>query len=397
MNLPAEILQTFDASTLGEPRVALRSLFDLDGNIGETHLVADGRVLHLFSRNLGGVFETTRLPLDGIDHLSVGADGLYQVLRLTSNAQTRAVRLTSWDQPELDRLMAFWAAAAPEGTNRAGEAAQVAPQPFAHQVRIPAAPRVLLAASLEAMAEVDGQTTAGERSAIQRVLGDSPAETQGADYLRKHGLEPVLSALEAGLSLPQKRCLLANLLTVAMSDGLLRSTEQELIDRFKEAMAFKEDVFQPIHDVLLTLHNLAVFATGSTGGTGPDGLTSLEVFCACLYAVAQEDGRVAGEELEALERIIPDAAQWTAAAEANSTHGREALLVEVGRLGRAQQRCLLTNLLALAMSDGWLRSVEQAEIERFRVAMAIPDQDYAEIHRVLMVKDDLSVFPESSA
>ena len=97
MNLPAEILQTFDPSTLGEPRVSLRSLFDLDGNVGETQLLADGRVLHLFSRKLGGAFETTSLPLTRIERLRLGTDGLYRVLNLTANGKEQTVRFTSWD------------------------------------------------------------------------------------------------------------------------------------------------------------------------------------------------------------------------------------------------------------------------------------------------------------
>ena len=393
MNLPAEVLQMFDPSTLGEPRVALHSLFDLQGDVGETHLVADGRRLHLFSRKLGRAFETTSSPLERIEHLSLATDGLYQVLSFSLDGQARAVRFTSWDQPELARLRELWKAVAPEGTKPEGGMVPTIPRPSKPEVRIPVAPRVFLAASLEAMAEVDGQVTAVERSAIQRVLGNAPAEAQGADYLHTHGLDPVLSALDTGLSAPQKRCLMANLLAVAMSDGLLRSAEQTLIDRFKGAMAMSEGEFQTIHDALLTLHNVAVFATGSTGG--PGGLTPLEVFCASLCAVAQEDGRVAGEELEVLERIVPDAAQWTAAAEAGSTRGWEGLLADVGWLNRAQQRCLLTNLLALAMSDGWLRGAEQAEIERFRQAMTITLEDYGSIYRVLMAKDDLSMFPES--
>jgi len=390
MNLPVEVLQTFDPSTLGEPRVAVHSLFDLEGDVGETHLVADGRTLHLFSRKLGGAFEATSSPLDRVGQMNLGADGLYEVLRFSMNEQARAVRFTSWDRPELERLRELWRAVAPAGTG--GEGGEVAAFPRSPDIRIPVASRVLLAASLVAMAEADGEIGESERSAIRRVLGDSPAEAQGADYLRKYGLEPVLSALEAGLSAPQQRCLMANLLAVAMSDGLLRSAEQTLVDRVKQAMALSEDEFQMIHDVLLTQHNVAVFATG---GTGPGGLTPVEVFCASLYAMAQEDGRVMGEELEALERMVPDEAQWTVAAETSSTRGLEGLLADVGWLTRAQQRCLLANLLALAMSDGWLRGVEQAEIERFRQALNIPTEDYAVIYRVLMAKDDLSVFPES--
>jgi uncharacterized tellurite resistance protein B-like protein len=393
MKLPAEVMQIFDPSTLGEPRVAVHSLFDLEGDVGETHLVADGRVLHLFSRKLGGAFEATSSPLDRVEHMNLSADGLYEVLRFRMNGQARAVRFTSWDQPELERLRELWRAVAPRGTEGDGGAAAAIPR--TPDIRIPVASRVLLAASLEAMAEADGEMGESERLAIGRVLGDSPSEAQGADYLRKHGLEAVLSVLEAGLSASQKRCLLANLLAVAMSDGLLRSAEQALMDRFRGAIGLSEKEFKTIYDVLLTQHNVAVFATDTTGETGPGGLTPIEVFCASLYALAREDGRVAGEELEALERVVPDEAQWTVAAETSTTRGWEGLRADVGRLNRAQQRCLLTNLLALAMSDGWLRGVEQAEIERFRQAMNIPTEDYAVIYRVLMAKDDLSVFPES--
>ncbi len=394
MNLPAEVLQSFDPSTVGEPRVELHSLFDLGGDVGETHLVADGHSLHLFTRKLGGGFESRSAPLARIGRLHLGTEGLYEVLGFDLEGRPCSVRFTSWDRPELDKLQRLWKAVAPPGAQVDDTAPPALPLPL--EIRIPVAARVLLAASLEAMAEADGAVQDVERAAIQRVLGDSPAGPRGVDHLRRHGVEALLAGLAAGLTPAQKLCLTANLIAVAMSDGLLRSAEQTLLDRFRWALGLSDTEYQTIYDVLLTQNNLAVFGTGSADATGAGGPTPAEVFCASLYALAQEDGRVAEEELEALTRLIPDEGQWARAAENLARRGSEVWAADASRLDRPQRRCLLANLLGLAMADGWLRGIEQAEIERFRQAMAIPTEDYATIYRVLMAKDDLSVFPTFS-
>lgn len=392
LNLPAEVLQVLDPSTLKEPCVAVRSLFDLEGNIGETHVIADPHTLHLLSRPLAGSFAKASSPLARVERMALRTEGMYHILEFRLDGQERVVRCTTWDQPELEKLLALWQGRVSDGESRSVDSAETA-SPAPLEICIPVAPRVLLAASLEAMAEVDGEVGALERSAIRRVLGESPAAALGIEHLRKRGLGSVLSALAVGLNLGQKQCLLANLLAVALSDGWLRSTEQVLLVRFEEALGLADGEIQAIRDALLTLYKVAVIAENGSGPGEPGGLTPVEVFCACLLAVVQEDGRVADEELEALERLIPDPAQWTAAAEIGATRGKERLLTDTKTLNRSQQRCLLANLLAASMSDGWLRGVEQVEIERFRLAMSIRTEDYASIYRVLMAKDDLSVFP----
>ena len=393
LTLPAEVLQVFDPSTLVEPYVAARSLFDLEGNLGETHVIADRHTFHLLSRSLGGAFVKTSSPLDRIERLDLRTDGMYQVLSFRLGGQDRAVRFTTWDQPTLEQLVALWREVDPDGGHPSVTPPETVPT-TPTEIRIPVAPRVLLAASLEAMAQADGDVGEAERSAIRRVLGASPAQAQGIEYLGKHGLESVLSILAAGLNVAQERCLLANLLGVAMSDGWLRSKEQEMLERFEEAIALSPGENQAIRDALSALFNIAVFAGDGWVARGPGVLAPIEVFCASLFLMAQEDGSVTGEELEALERLFPDSEQWTRASETSATRGVEGLLTDVGSLTRAQQRCLLANLLAVAMSDGWLQGAEQVEIERFRQAMSISADDYAAIYRVLMAKDDLSVFPE---
>jgi uncharacterized tellurite resistance protein B-like protein len=120
-------------------------------------------------------------------------------------------------------------------------------------------PLTAFCACLQAMMEADESIAGQERELLFRRLQDDEVVDRGVRYLREHGLEKLMRQLAVLLDKAQRECLLANLLAVAMADGLLRSSEQELLERFQAALHLNPLETQEFQQVLLAKNNLAVF------------------------------------------------------------------------------------------------------------------------------------------
>jgi uncharacterized tellurite resistance protein B-like protein len=393
VTLPADIQAWLASSKLEEPNVVLRASCDLGGEVGETFVAADRCRLVLASRHLGADLRSLDFTLREIEDVSLVPDGLYANLEIAVSGQRRSLQFPAWDKPELRRVVELWQTASGRTSRRAGLDDLGLPSlPGAIGSAMAVSPRVALAASLQAMAEADGEPSPLERAEVERVLGGASGAKEGALWLRQHGVDGLLGCLGTALSPAQKRCLLANVLGVAMADGLLRTAEEALADRFKSALDLADAEFEEIHRVLLARHNLAVFAESAGAHSFPGEPAALTVFCAALLALIEVDGSMADEEQEARSRLIEDPAAWEAGGALLAAQGVEGVLVRAGLLGRDRQWGLLANLLAVGMCDGWLRGSEQDLIDRFRQAMGFSPAEYEAVYQVLRAGEDLSDF-----
>lgn len=123
----------------------------------------------------------------------------------------------------------------------------------------PASPLSLFAASLQAMAEADGGVGQDEQTLLWLLVDEPELASQAAGQLQREGLAGVIRHAGLLLTDPQKHCLLANLLRVAMVDGVLRSREQSLLETFRLGLGVAEGTWQAIHHALLVKNNLTVF------------------------------------------------------------------------------------------------------------------------------------------
>jgi len=124
----------------------------------------------------------------------------------------------------------------------------------------PTAPLTLLAAGLRAVAEADGGLGPEEQALLWQIVEDADVGAEAEALLRRDGVETVMRHAALSLSVPQKHCLLANLLKVAMVDGVLRSKEQALLEHFRRELGVAEGPWQAIHHALMVKNNLTVFA-----------------------------------------------------------------------------------------------------------------------------------------
>ena len=111
-----------------------------------------------------------------------------------------------------------------------------------------------------AMMEVDGEAAPIEREILAVTLPYPNEIRRAKAFLLSRGLSQLLSLLSNILNHQQQRCLMANLISMSMADGVIHTCEQALLDRFKQALSFVEADYTALYDVLLTRDNLAILA-----------------------------------------------------------------------------------------------------------------------------------------
>ena len=256
MRLPQEIAATFARQAgIPQPLLALRALADLEGNLGETYVVAGPGDLWLYSKRLGESVRDHQLPWVKLTDMHLEDDRPFVYLCLTATDHTYRMKFGNLDKSELERLRELWR----QGADQPGEATA----PPAGEQTGPAAltPFLGFAAAIYALMEVDGAADAEERHQLTRLVGSSEVVTQAHDYLRRHSLEKLYGELPPLLAPHLRLCLMANLIEFAMIDGYLRGSEQELLQAWRQHLAIGTDDYDAIYAVLSLKNNLADFTS----------------------------------------------------------------------------------------------------------------------------------------
>lgn len=396
MYLPIELGDQIRRDGSGEPQAAVRGLYDIDGNLGESYAVASDRWLTLFSKRVGQPFSSRRLAMEEIDELTIQDDRAFLYLQIKAAGQTFQLKFSTWDRADLEQITALWS----EHSGRLAVEGEAHLKTTASSTSAPETLDALTAfcASVHALIQADGHADQVELNILQQAVPDPSLIEQGRRHLERTGVEGLLPQLKAVLNPSQRLCLLANLIEVAMADGVLRSKEQRLLERFQAALEISEPDYQAVFNTLRIGHQLAVFADEGPRSAEHE-LNPLAAFVAALHAMVQADGAADPKEQAILWHLVDDPVASHQGMNFLATHGSEALLNRLNiLLTPSQKLCLLANLIKAAMIDGVLRSAEQRLLDRFREALAISDRDYQAIFDVQMLKNNLSVFalPEGS-
>ena len=386
MKLPSDLERKFEEAAGGEAGAVARAMYDIRGNLGETYVVANDNVLALFSKRCGGRHKMFHYALTDIGNLGIDESGTYSFLHISIGDESYKLNFSSWDSVELEDIGELWKAATGNLTTNAGAPVQSPSEPTGEVVE--ATPLIVFCASVYSMMEIDGHVEKGEMLALAEAVPDASAIDQGIRYFQQNGIHHLLEQAGLVLNGDQQRCLMANLIGVAMEDGLLRSAEQQALGSYRQALGIHDDEYNAIFEVLMNKNNVAVLAEG-----GGDGVSPLTAFFASLCAMAGADDEFDQGELDVILRIVDDPAPYQEGSEYLSRVGVDGLLEQIGGVMDEQQGlCLMSNLIAVAMADGKLRGAEQAKIVRFRSALGISDAAYDAIFNALMLKNNLSVF-----
>lgn len=378
LKLPDKLAQEFTELCSTQPVDVARGLTDLDGGSGATWMASDGTKLVFFCRPAGG---GDFLPLvydyNDVTSFQLDDDGNFTFIKAGLPDRDVKLKFSSHDQMTLARFAGHWKPVTETAANEGAPACLT--------------PLLALCAALQAMVQSDQKVDPAEMEWMRDRNVDMQTLRRAGAWLRANGVEKLLQHTKMLFNEDQKHCLLANLLSLAMADGVFRSKEAGLIERFRVELDVPEEQYRQIYETLLARANVGVFGRSDAGTPPPE---ALNLFCGCMLALMRQDGAADKIESARLRKLVnqPDAVN------AGETYvqqlGRNGLCDALpGPLNAEQGRCLLLNMMEQAMSDGIFSSAEQDFLERSRAALGIAPETYQADLQTLLILNNLSIFP----
>ncbi len=247
-----------------EPDVIVRTLTDIDGNVGETYLLADSAALAAYSRKLGEPFHPVLVRYDTLKAFEIATDRPFAYLVLKTGDQSWRLKCAAHDHAELTRMQSYWTAATLSPHVRAA-AHDVADATDHGDVAEPPAltPTSGFFALLHAIIWIDGDAGQAELSKLNHLITDGAAAAAGIRYGAEIEHDTLINELNDLLSPAQKRCLIANMLEIAMVDGQLAAVEKAFIEKTRLAFGLPADEVNDLFDALIIKNNLTVFTSSS--------------------------------------------------------------------------------------------------------------------------------------
>ena len=262
--LPSKIRQTIELLKIAKSPISLaRSSSAIDGNNGESYVVAYDDKIFLFSRKLG---EHDYLHLTGefgknITSLKVRKEGHNCFLDTNINGQAYSLKFSSFEEKNLNPIADLL------GENNAQPEARVKDNSTVDTTAAGASSAdggnitsffEGMIAALMFLSSVDDDIATEEDDYIRLVANNDRKILQSAlMYYKAHNLDELLVAL-GGMNHEQKLCCLANLMELGMSDGALHRSEMTLIKQFCSYMDLSEDEYETIKQVLMIKNKLSV-------------------------------------------------------------------------------------------------------------------------------------------
>jgi uncharacterized tellurite resistance protein B-like protein len=257
MKVPPEISAQIE--TIGvTPQVKTRALCDLEGNLGETWVVADNRHLLLLSRRLGADFAPTIVPIAKVETFEIADERPFAYVTVVAPGLDTRLKFAAADTVTLKRICEL----------RDADSATPPPLPPPVTVNeevedtaiVSPAPFVAFCAALHALIQADGDLDDTEFTLLNLIVEDTKMLAAGLECWRGLGTEGLVAEIANSFNPEQKLCLMINLLEMAMSDGYLRSREKALLLQLRDGIGVDSDAFSEAYRVIMSKNNLGVFS-----------------------------------------------------------------------------------------------------------------------------------------
>lgn len=234
--LPDGVKTGIDAELLEQqPLVIARSNKGVNDTIGESFLVAYDKKMLIFNKGMGKSDYQKMIGDYNNDIKAMGIRKVHNNVIFEFTIKNQQFFLTFGALKELDLNIIFqkW------------------------QDR-PLTPYEILIISLMYLATADNIVTQEQDQYILKLVNNNQELLNSAfKYYEKHAIEDLLN--EAGkLSEDQQLCLMANMIELAMCDGVMHGVELKLMKQFANSMGIATEEFDTIKQVLLVKNNVGV-------------------------------------------------------------------------------------------------------------------------------------------
>ena len=256
--LPEKVKQVLGDAGAGEnPAAIFRSSGALDGTSGESYIVAYDGELYLLGRQLGSSDYDVLKGAYGADvsGMNIESGKFNSLLIIVLSGNEYKLKFSSFEEKDINIIVDLWKAAA-------NDSGTVTPPPIPDGETL-AAPVKLnafsaLAAGMMYVAGIDNEIAESEENYIRRICGVRKDEFRtGVEFYNNSSLAD-FEKQAATMSEGQKLCILANMLDLAMVDGVLHTSEQNIVQSFIDSTGLDKGKAGLIIDALEIKNHTAV-------------------------------------------------------------------------------------------------------------------------------------------
>ena len=256
--LPSKVKELIEKTAAVKDAVAcVRSSGSLTGKSGEGYMVQLADRILLFSREFGmDGYENAAIDIaKGISGISVRHEKYNSFIDFDIGTKKYTLKFSSLDEKEVKPLLDL---IEKKITPDVPVPASAPPQAAAVQQERKISPAAGMASAMMYIAGSDQKFATEEEKCIREsILNDESVLEKAYEYYGSHAYEDLIKDL-AFLDHQQALCILANLIEVGMSDGLLESVQQKMIWQFASAMKISEAEYRSFRDVLLAKNQTTI-------------------------------------------------------------------------------------------------------------------------------------------
>ena len=252
--LPEKVKQMLQTAGAGDnPTATFRSSGALDGSSGESYVIAYDSELCLLSRQLGSSdYEVIKgFYASNVTAMNIEAEKFTSQLIIIIDDNKYQLKFSSFEEKDIKKITELWENATKNG----------APPPIPETK--PSGDAKLnafsaLAAGMMYVAGIDNEIAESEERYIRRTCGVRKDEFRaGVKFYNNNSLVEFQNQTTL-MSENQKLCILANMLDLAMIDGVLHTSEQNIIQSFIDSTGLDKNKAGKIIDVLEIKNHTAI-------------------------------------------------------------------------------------------------------------------------------------------
>ena len=233
--LPEEIKSEIDASLIDNDPLALaRSNMAVDGHMGESFIVAYDKKFYFFSKAMGSPAYT---KIEGIysdiSEMNVSKDAKNSIIEIQIEKKKSTFKFSPLEERNLQKVYTKW-------------------------LMLSLSPFIALLAALMYLASEDDNVSIEENDYILKLANhDEDLLNTAHNFYQEQPIETLFAILK-GYSKEQQYCIMANLLELAMCDGVLHSKELKLIRRFARSMGMRDEEYKIVKQVMIMKNQIGI-------------------------------------------------------------------------------------------------------------------------------------------
>ncbi len=241
-----------------------RSSASIEGKPGEGYVIAYDDKIFMFSRELGeSDYSNISADMGSLGKVDVKKDGINTFFDVDFGGKQYSIKFSSFEDKNLKSIVDAWESKG--GTPAVGKTSEAIAIPDENEQSFKSEElfntTVGLAAAMMYIASIDDDISKEEDYYIIAMMGNNKKILNaGLSYFKSHSFEKLVADLQ-GISGEQKLCFLANMMELGMKDGVLHSSELNLIRTFSDAMKITVDQYNTIKQVLLIKNKISVLST----------------------------------------------------------------------------------------------------------------------------------------